>query len=279
MMRDIGANLTGRHFAHDLEETLDRAVAAGVGFIDITGTDEASSAKAELMASSRPDLLGATAGIHPHGAKHFNAASQRRIADLLARPRVLMCGEMGLDYARNYSTPEEQRRAFEAQLELASHVAKPLFLHCREAFSDFVAAIDRRPSLWAKSIVHCFTGDANEAAALVERGAHIGITGWIADKRRNAPLLAAMARIPLERIMIETDAPYLMPINKPKSQTRDRNEPAHLPWVAQAVAQALGVDAAAIAKISFDNAERLIGRGLPALGSAPPASPRAGTRS
>lgn len=264
MFRDIGANLTNKAFAADLSSTLERAQSAGVCFIDVTGTDVASSIRAARMARERPDLLGATAGIHPHWAKDCSPAALLEIERLLALPEVLMCGEMGLDHARNHSTPAQQARAFEAQLDLAQDCGKPLFLHCREAFGEFIEILDRRPHLWSRAIVHCFTGGPDEARALAERGAWFGITGWIADKRRNAPLLSALPLIPLSRMMAESDAPYLMPVNRPKSQTRDRNEPAFVPWVVEAIAQSLGASPEDIGRVLFDNAERLIGRASPA---------------
>lgn len=270
MHRDIGANLTNKVFSPDLADVLTRAQASGVSFIDVTGTDLASSQRASAMAREHPLILGATAGIHPHGAKACSPEALQQISELLARPEVLMCGEMGLDHARNYSTPAEQAFAFESQLDMAEDCGKPLFLHCRDAFDEFIAILDRRPSLWPRAIVHCFTGGPDQARALAERGAYFGITGWVADKRRNAPLLAALPLIPLARLMVESDAPYLMPVNRPKSQTRDRNEPAFVPWVVKSVAEALGMDPKDIEQAAFDNAERLIGRA--------PASPAAHPR-
>ena len=260
-MRDIGANLAGKQFAKDLGEVITRARQAGVEFVDVTGTDVESSRRAVELARAHPGFLGATAGAHPHGARNLDEAGLLALLEMLALPQVLMCGEMGLDYARDFSEPAAQRRAFEAQLDLAEECGKPLFLHCRDAFDDFVSIMDRKPQLWERAIVHCFTGGRDEARAYVERGAHVGVTGWIADKRRNGPLLDAMVSIPLARLLLETDAPYLMPVNKPKSQTRDRNEPANLGWVARAVAAAMGLPEQDVARAALANADRLIGRG------------------
>lgn len=263
MLRDIGANLTGAQFNADLDAVLLRAKSAKIAFIDITGTDLKSSKAAAALAIKDPAFLGSSAGIHPHSAKHADMASLAEIAALLSRDEVLMCGEMGLDFDRNYSTPAEQIWAFNAQLDIAEQVGKPLFLHCRKAHAQFIQAMDAHPNLWQRAIVHCFTGSKNEAAAYLERGAHIGITGWIADARRNHDLLDAMTIIPPDRILLETDAPYLMPLNKPKSQARDRNEPSYLHWVAKGVADIKGMTIDEVAIITFSNAEKLIGRGLP----------------
>jgi TatD DNase family protein len=259
-MRDIGANLTGKPFHADIGEVITRAQEAGVKFIDVTGTDTLSSERAAQLAQAYPHTLGSTAGIHPHAAKTCDPANLAKIRHLLAAPHVLMCGEMGLDFARNYSTPHEQRNAFESQLDIAQEIGKPLFLHCRDAFDEFLAIMDKRPQLWKRSIVHCFTGNKKEATALMERGAFIGLTGWITDKRRNTSVLEAIKSYPLDKIMIETDAPYLMPLNMPKSQLRDRNEPAHLIWVARALAKSIGRDEEEVMKTTYMNAESLIGR-------------------
>lgn len=272
--RDIGANLTGKQFANDLAEVLVRAKNAGVDFIDITGTDMESSHAALALAKAHQGFLGASAGVHPHAAKTFTHKIQQELAVLLAQPEVLLCGEMGLDYARNYSTQREQLHAFSAQLELAHDIGKPLFLHCREAFSDFIAAMDRNPTLWPKSIVHCFTGTPDQALAIIERGGHIGVTGWVADKRRNADLLLALRHIPLTSLLLETDAPYLTPLNKPKSQARERNEPANMPWIAQAIAKAIGMPVDIVAKTATANADRIIGRGLSGMTADPTSSVR-----
>lgn len=259
-MRDIGANLTHKKFQGSIAEVITRAKGAGVDFVDVTGTDLSSSETALALARERPDFLGATAGIHPHAAKDMDGPGLLRLRTLLADPCVLMCGEMGLDFARNFSEPAEQHSAFEAQLDLAEEVSKPLFLHCRDAFDEFVSVLDRRPALWSRSIVHCFTGNRSQAEALVERGAWIGITGWVADKRRNAGLLAALPAIPLSRLMIETDAPYLTPLNRPGAQSRDLNEPANLLWVVRALGAALDLDPIEVGAACARNADKLIGR-------------------
>lgn len=266
-MRDIGANLASKQFHLDVGEVVTRARDAGVLFIDVTGTDLDSSERAVALAIEHPQYLGASAGIHPHGARACGPASLARLRHLLLQPQTLMCGEMGLDYARDFSTRPEQLSAFESQLDLSEEFDKPLFLHCREAFDEFVSILDKRPRLWSKAIVHCFTGDSEQARALSERGAFIGVTGWITDKRRNAELALAVTSYPLDKILIETDAPYLMPLNKPKSQTRGRNEPANLVWVARALAALLGRDADEVIRATRGNADRLIGR-PPAPGPA-----------
>lgn len=253
--RDIGANLANKVFDMDREEAIKRAKAAGVAIIDITGTDLQSSQKALLIASKYPGEIFGTAGIHPHAAKEFDRKTQNELLKLLNSHLASMCGEMGLDYDRNYSTPAQQQYAFEAQLDLAEHVNKPLFLHNRAAFNDFTAIMDKR-NFWSRSIVHCFTGTKDEALAYLERGAYIGITGWLLDDRRNQSLLEALNTIPLDRILLETDAPYLTPSNNPKMR-RNRNEPANLPLIAEKIAEIYSTTPANIQSITRLNFEKI----------------------
>ena len=261
-MRDIGANLTSSQFAKDLDAVLARARDAGVNTIDVTGTSLANSRQAIVLAEAHPGRLFATAGCHPHQAKDWDARSAGELERLLKHPCVRMSGEMGLDFDRNFSTPAQQVHAFEAQLEVAAGFAdKPLFLHCRSAHRAFLEVMDRRPAALTRIIVHCFTDGPDEAAAYLERGFHIGITGWVADEKRAQALRLALKRIPLERLLIETDAPYLLPLNKPGAQRRDRNEPAYLKHVAEALAPFYGIGAQALGEATERNAEALIGRG------------------
>lgn len=257
-MHDIGANLTSSQFQSDLTAVLERAKAAGVQHIGVTGTSLEGSEKALKLAQSHPDFLYATAGIHPHDAKHWNAATGLKIAGLLTHDEVKMAGEMGLDFERNYSTPTEQAHAFSEQLRIASHFDKPLFLHCRGAHHDFLKHLDQRASSLDKVIVHCFTDGPSEAQAYIERGFYIGVTGWVTDSKRGESLRQALQHIPLDRLLIETDAPYLMPLNKPQSQKRDRNEPAFLKYVAEALAMHYEISAQEIIQTTTVNANRLI---------------------
>jgi len=233
---DIGANLTNRAFRGDLEEVLARARAAGVVDVIVTGTSvEASEAAASLAVRHG---LGATAGVHPHHAKDWNDDSHDRLAALLARPEVVAVGECGLDYNRMFSPREAQRRCFVAQLELAAATGKPLFLHERDAGPEFLALLrEHRPRA---AVVHCFTGDRAALEAYLALGLHIGITGWICDERRGVPLRELVGLIPPGRLMLETDAPYLLPRTLPVPPPDRRNEPAFLPAVLAEVARALG---------------------------------------
>jgi TatD DNase family protein len=193
--------------------------------------------------------------VHPHGAKEYTASTGGELAALWADERVVAVGECGLDYDRMFSPKEAQRLAFEAQIQASVRLAKPLFLHCRDAFDDFHAMLREAANAGAHGVVHCFTDGATEAEALLALGFDIGITGWVTDVARGGALRDALRVIPLDRLHLETDAPYLRPKNAGK--TRPYNEPALLPFVAQAVAELKGVDVAAVAAQATRNSARL----------------------
>lgn len=259
-LTDIGANLHHDSFDHDREQVLQRAAAAGVDRLIVTGSclDSALGA-AEMSGNHHGVELFATAGLHPHHASNWNADMAACFRDLAAHPRVVSLGECGLDYHRNFSPAEDQKRAFAEQLDLAIDTAMPVFLHQRDAHADFLAILKPRLEALKGVVVHCFTGSAQELADYVALDVYVGITGWICDERRGAHLLECVEQIPDNRLLIETDAPYLMPRTlRPRPKTR-RNEPMHLPEVARTVAQARKQSAQHIAAITRENAQRLFG--------------------
>jgi TatD DNase family protein len=237
---DIGANLTHESFAQDLPEVLRRAHHAGVQRLLVTGTSIASTHAAVDLHKAYPARLFATAGLHPHHAAELSAGLLDELRELAAQPAVVAVGECGLDYYRNFAPREAQLRAFRALLEIAAECGKPVFLHQRDAHADFMAVLrEFRPQL-TDAVAHCFTGQGNELDDYLDLNLAIGITGWICDERRGQHLLPLMTRIPAQRLMIETDSPYLMPRSlRPRPATR-RNEPAFLPEVAATIARARG---------------------------------------
>ena len=250
---DIGANLTNSRFDKDLPEILERARQVGVGHIVVTGTSVEVSQQALTLAQLHPELLSCTAGVHPHDASSWNESSADTIRNLAGNQEVVALGECGLDFNRNYSTPEEQLECFEAQLELAAKLKKPLFLHQRDAHVPFINLIKRYRSQLGNIVVHCFTGSEKEMRECIELDCHIGITGWLADKNRGDALRQLVRHIPLNRMLIETDAPYLTPQNirpKPKSS---RNEPAYLPYVLLKLAEVTGTDVTVLSEALFTN--------------------------
>jgi TatD DNase family protein len=258
---DIGANLTHDSFDADRDAVLERAAAAGVARIVVTGTSVTSSVQAGALCERHPERLFATAGVHPHHAAQLDAHTAAALRSLLASPQFVAVGECGLDFFRDYSPRDAQRRAFAAQLELAAEVRKPVFLHERDAHEELVAMLTpARPSI-AGGVAHCFTGGPDELAAYLELDLYIGVTGWVCDERRGARLRAAVPLIPLDRLLIETDAPYLLPRDlAPKPRSR-RNEPQFLAHVLERVAALLGQPVAVVAQATTLNAERLFGLG------------------
>ena len=253
---DIGANLAHQSFADDLDEVIRRAAAAGVTRQIVTGADLASSRAAAQIGAAHPAALWSTAGVHPHHAHALQAGWREELHALLGLPGVVAVGECGLDYFRDFSPRPAQRAAFAAQLEIAAAVAKPVFLHQREAHADFTAILaEHRPGLIG-GVAHCFTGGAGELEAYLELGLSIGVTGWVCDERRGLALREAVPHIPPERLMIETDAPYLLPRDlRPPPKSR-RNEPAFLPHIARTVAGIRGESPEALATTTTRNALR-----------------------
>jgi TatD DNase family protein len=260
---DIGANLANKAFRADLDAVLSRATSAGVATIIATGTNvDVSRAVASLAAASRESpspALYATAGIHPHHASTLTDEALLALRALLSRREVVAVGECGLDYDRNYSPPEAQRRALEAQLELAADAKKPVFLHERAASADFAAILARwRPRLTG-GVVHCFTADGAVLDRYLGLDLHVGITGWICDERRGTHLRELVKRIPAGRLLVETDAPYLLPRDMAPRPKDGRNEPAFLAHVAGAVARWRGEPLEELARHSTGAARGLFG--------------------
>jgi TatD DNase family protein len=253
-MIDIGVNFHSSQLKGLAGELLARAAAAGVTHILATGTSLHASELALAFARTH-DRVWATAGVHPHDAKHWDASCVAQFETMWADDRVVAVGECGLDYNRMFSPREAQRQAFEAQIAAAVRTGKPLFLHCRDAFDDFEAMLRDAAAAGAHGVVHCFTAGAAEAEACLALGLDIGITGWVTDAARGAELRDALRVIPAERLHLETDAPYLRPKNAGK--TRPYNEPALLPFVAKAVAELKGMEPAALAAQASANSKRL----------------------
>lgn len=261
---DIGVNLTHRQFAQDRPRVIERARAAGVVQQVVTGTSLAASQASVLLAREYVGELWATAGIHPHNASEYDERSLPRLRALLAERGpsdeglVVAVGECGLDYDRDFSPRAAQRRCFVAQLALAVETGKPVFLHERAAHADFRAILAEHAGDLVGAVVHCFTGTLAELESYLELGCTIGITGYLLDDRRAGELREAVRRLPLERLMLETDAPFLLPPSAKKSHGR-RNEPALLPLVLEGVARVTGHDREAVARATTENARQFFG--------------------
>lgn len=253
---DIGINLTHESYDVDRQAVIERAVQSGVTRMLVTGSSIASSGDSIALAKNYPDNLRCTAGVHPHHASDL-AANIQALAALARAPEVLAVGECGLDYFRDLSPRDVQLAAFRTQLQLAAEIGKPVFLHQRDAHADFVAVLQDFPGL--RGVAHCFTAGPDEARTYLDMGLHIGITGWICDERRGLHLREVVRLIPDDRLLIETDGPYLLPRDlRPKPDGR-RNEPMYLPHIAAVVAAARGQSVETLSAATTDNALRLFG--------------------
>jgi TatD DNase family protein len=255
-MIDIGANLTHDSFDADRDALLERAWKAGVEAIVVTGASAQSNEQALALARAHPGRLYATAGLHPHHATDWNETLAARIAQLGNEKEVVALGECGLDYFRDFSPRDRQRSCFVAQLGLAVQADKPVFLHQRDAHADFLAILKDYRRALVDCVVHCFTDTAAALDDYLALDCYVGITGWVCDERRGKHLIEAVTRIPADRLLIETDAPYLLPRTIQPHPKDRRNEPAYLPWVLRAIAAARGDDEAGLAAQTAANARR-----------------------
>jgi len=256
-MFDIGVNLTNAQFEKDRAAIVARAQQAGVSGMLITGTSAQDTEEALQLAREYPDYCWSTAGVHPHYASEWQDEVAQRIRLAAASAQVVAIGECGLDFNRNFSTPEQQELAFSAQLALAAELDLPVFLHCRDAHARFVALLTPWLDKLPGAVVHCFTGNQEELACYLDLGLSVGITGWVCDERRGLELRGLLPQIPAARLLLETDAPYLLPRDlQPKPASR-RNEPAYLPHLVQQVAHWRQEDAVALAQTIDNNARRL----------------------
>jgi TatD DNase family protein len=262
---DIGVNLLHPQFDADRAAVLVRAAAAGVHGLLITGTDLASSRAAADYCATASGHAGAlslwcTAGIHPHHAAEAVPGWQEILRALAADPAVRAIGETGLDFYRNFSPAAAQQQVFAAQLDIAAELGLPVFVHDRDSDGAVLAELEPRAGALTDVVVHCFTGDREILERYLGAGFHIGITGWVCDPSRGRELRDAVPLIPLERLLVETDAPFLRPQNAPPAASRAlkrRNEPALLQHVVDTLAELLATTPAEVARHSERNARRV----------------------
>ena len=234
-MIDIGANLTHDSFNKDRNKVIEDALKSGVTHMIVTGSTESCSKKAYDLTQQHPECLYSTVGIHPHHACEYTAETEALILEMIYHEKVVAIGETGLDYFRNISPREAQLFSFEQHIKLATESQMPLFLHQRDAHKDFYALIKEHREHLSKVVVHCFTDTKEALFDYLDLDCHIGITGWICDERRGLNLRELVKNIPENRLMIETDSPYLIPRDL-KLKTR-RNEPRHLGHIAKVIAK------------------------------------------
>lgn len=263
-LTDIGVNLLHRQFDPDREAVIARARAANVERMLITCTDLVESRHGIAFSEQGPrDRYGCTAGIHPHNARDVQPGWQQRLRALSSKRAVRAVGEMGLDFNRNFSPADKQLEVFRAQLEIAADAGKPVFVHDRDSGGEVYRLLRAFDSGLADIVVHCFTGTRTDLERYLDAGYYIGITGWVCDERRGAELRRLVPLIPPNRLLIETDAPYLLPHNVPATElpkaNRKRNEPAFLRHVLAKVAELSGHDAHELGRATHHNAAKLFG--------------------
>lgn len=254
---DICTNLTDRRFKEDHAQVVEEAINADVNKMLIAGTNLAHSEQALELCKQFPDHLFSTAGFHPHDAKDASPAALTSIRALLKDPQVVAVGETGLDFNRDFSPRSQQIHVFEQQLEVAADCQKPLLLHERDAHSQQYNMLKDARDHISGGVLHCFTGEKRALYNYLDLDLYIGITGWVCDERRGELLQQLVKEIPADRLLLETDAPYLTPRDYRPKPKGGRNSPALLPHIGKTVARLRGEDWQAVQHHSSENARQL----------------------
>ena len=250
---DIACNFSSNRYDNDLDEVIKNAKNNNVTkFLVVSASINDVDKVYSIYQKYRSDCFF-TVGTHPHHANEINSESMKKMRILVKDLKPCSVGETGLDFFRNLSTLEEQIFAFEEQIKLSIEFNKPLFLHQRDAHDEFIKIIMKYKNDINKAVVHCFTGTQKQLDSYLNLGFYIGLTGWICDERRNVELRKSIKNIPLDKLMIETDSPYLIPRNliiKPKN---NRNEPSYLPHIAKEIADIINIDLSKLIDITYKN--------------------------
>ncbi len=261
MLIDAHCHLEQETYGADLAAVIARAKAAGlVGFIAVGASGVTAGADEALRLSAQDASVYAAVGIHPHEAQqaHDQPDAMAHIDRCLRHPRAVALGEVGLDYFYGRSPAAVQQQIFRRFLTMAKQHGKPLMLHIRDAHADCFAALDAEGMSARTGVVHCFTGGPQEAKGYLDRGMYLSIAGVVTFKKADA-LREAVRYAPLDRLLVETDCPYLAPV----PYRGKRNEPAFVVETARAIAALKGCDFASLATQTSHNATRLFGLQLP----------------
>ncbi|AQS38203.1 Sec-independent protein translocase TatD [Shewanella psychrophila] len=256
---DIAVNLIGSALEKNIDDVIQDAAAQGVSPLIVIGSELHESEQAITCCQQYPKQLYCTAGVHPHHASEWQAKSSEQLKRLTAQPQVVAVGECGLDYNRDFSPRPMQRKAFEAQLALAAELKMPVLMHERDAHEDFLAILKEYRSSLPGALLHCFTGNRQSMQAYLALDLHLGITGWVCDERRGQELAELVIEIPDNRILIETDSPYLLPRSmrpKPKSS---KNKPQYLPYISAYIADLRGQSHEKFAQRVYENSVAFFG--------------------
>jgi TatD DNase family protein len=239
---DIACNFTSDRFDNDLDEIINQAIVNNITKFGLICSRLSDIDKLLEIYNRYSKDMFFTIGVHPHHANEINEEYLKKLKEVINNNNPHAIGETGLDFFRNLSTYEEQIFAFEEQIKIAIDTNKPLFLHQRDSHDDFIKILRKYSSDINKSVVHCFTGTKEQLNDYLELDCYIGVTGWICDAKRNVELRKTIKNIPLERLMIETDCPYLIPKNLEEKPKNNRNEPTYLNHIANEVAALMKED-------------------------------------
>ncbi|MDP2606881.1 MAG: TatD family hydrolase [Deltaproteobacteria bacterium] len=255
MLIDSHAHIQGKEYAGEVEAVIARAREAGVEKIIAVGGagDMSSNTEAISLAKTFPDIY-ATVGMHPHDAKDVGTDELKKLKELAADPKVIAVGETGLDYYYDHSPREVQRRVFAEFIHLAQETGLPIVVHERDAAQDVADLLRTEGGGTLRGVIHCFTGNYEAACAYLELGFYISFTGIITFKNAE-PLREVVRRLPLERIFVETDSPYLTPV----PHRGRRNEPAYVRYVGETIAKIKCVSLEEVARVTTQNVRELFG--------------------
>ena len=252
MLIDTHCHFNNARFAEDLEASIARAEAAGISQMIVVGADLESSEQAVELAERYPGILFAAVGIHPHDAKHWDAAAAARLRTMAEHPRVVAIGEIGLDFHYDYSPRDAQYAAFRAQMQIVRESELPVIIHCREAYPETLQVLSEEGADDTGGVMHCWAGTPIEAESVVALGLALGFGGTLTFKNAEDIRIAAQ-NAPLESLLVETDAPYLAPV----PHRGKRNEPAYTRLVAEKLAELRGLSLPEIAALTTANAHRV----------------------
>ncbi len=250
---DIACNFTSERFDKDLDKVIDTAITNKINKFGLICSRLSDLNKLLKIYDQYSKNMFFTIGTHPHHANEINDDYLKKLIDAVKKNNPHAIGETGLDFFRNLSTYEEQIFAFEEQIKIAIDMNKPLFLHQRDSHDDFIKILRKYSSDINKAVVHCFTGTQQQLDDYLELDCYIGVTGWICDAKRNVELRKTIKNIPLERLVIETDCPYLIPKNLPDKPKNNRNEPSNLNHIVNEITKLMDIDKDILRKQTFRN--------------------------
>ena len=257
LLADCCFNITHESFSDDIDEIMQKAEDHKVQYFFAPASKESEILKLLNFCENYDEKIYCSVGIHPHHASELKPETITNLKTHLESKYVRAIGEVGLDYYRNFQSPEIQRKCFEAFAGLAIEQNYPLFLHHRDAFDDFYTIVKNIISEVPQSIVHCFTGSKNELKKFLDLGLYIGITGWICDPNRGQELREIVKYVPLDRMLIETDAPYLIPKDINSKPKNNRNEPMYLEHILSVISNLINQDKKVVAQHTTKNFKNL----------------------